>query len=115
MQWMTAGKGIMHSEMPGSFDEVSHGFQAWLNLEQKLKLCEPQYQEIKKNQIAEFNEGGIRAKILAGEVFGVKSMIKTRTPAYYIDFHMDEKKNYKHVIPKNWNSIIVCYEGSMMV
>ena len=49
MQWMTAGKGIMHSEMPGSFDEITHGFQAWLNLEQKMKMCDPQYQEIKKD------------------------------------------------------------------
>lgn len=40
---MTAGKGVMHSEMPGSFDELSVGFQLWINLEAKNKLCDPQY------------------------------------------------------------------------
>jgi len=45
MQWMTAGKGILHSEMPTSFEKTSHATQLWLNLEKKMKYCEPQYQE----------------------------------------------------------------------
>lgn len=66
MQWMTAGKGIMHSEMPASFEEQFHGFQLWLNLERKRKYCEPQYQEIPRGNIPEYNDGNIKAKVLAG-------------------------------------------------
>ena len=51
MQWMTAGKGILHSEMPISFDKKSYGFQIWLNLEAKMKYCEPQYQEIEAAKV----------------------------------------------------------------
>jgi len=49
IQWMTAGKGIVHAEMPGSFEKESYGFQLWINLEASRKFCEPQYQEYKSS------------------------------------------------------------------
>jgi redox-sensitive bicupin YhaK (pirin superfamily) len=51
VQWMTAGKGIVHAEMPTSFEEDSIGFQLWLNLDRKNKYCEPKYQEFKADSI----------------------------------------------------------------
>ena len=51
VQWMTAGKGIVHAEMPASFDEPAYGFQLWLNLDRTNKFCEPRYQEFKGDQI----------------------------------------------------------------
>lgn len=57
IQWMTAGKGIVHAEMPGSFEQHSYGFQLWINLEAKNKFCEPQYQEFKSNNIPTFDDG----------------------------------------------------------
>ena len=48
---MTAGKGIVHAEMPASFDEPAYGFQLWLNLDRQNKFCDPKYQEFKAEQI----------------------------------------------------------------
>jgi len=72
---MTAGKGIMHAEMPTSFDVPAVGFQLWLNLEKKNKLCEPAYQEFRSQEIPEYKGDNMRAKVIAGEVFGVKGPI----------------------------------------
>ena len=67
LQWMTAGKGIMHSEIPGSFEEMSIGFQLWLNLKADKKMVEPKYQEYKKNQIPFYEKDGSIVKIICGE------------------------------------------------
>lgn len=115
VQWMTAGKGIVHAEMPSSFDVPSTGFQLWLNLDRKNKYCEPQYQEFKAKDIPEYKDDKIHAKIVAGEVFGVKGPVTARTPAYFIDFNINAGTEYEHVIPKGWNSMIVCHSGSMYI
>ena len=115
IQWMTAGKGIVHAEMPGSFDERSYGFQLWINLEAKNKFCEPQYQEHKSPSIPVYDDGaGMKAKIVSGEVFGVRGPIVARTPAWFIDFIFNEAgKSYSHTIPAGWNSLVVLYEGQL--
>ena len=117
IQWMTAGRGIVHAEMPGSFEESSIGFQLWINLEASKKFCQPQYQEFKSDQIPVFDDGmGMRAKVVSGSVFGVQGPIEARTPAYYIDFIFDAAdKSYRHTIPAGWNSLIVLYQGSLEV
>ena len=85
---MTAGKGIVHAEMPSSFDEPSIGFQLWINLDSKNKFCEPGYQEFLSNNIPIYsNENGMKAKVVSGEVFDVKGPIVARTPTYYVDFN----------------------------
>ena len=114
---MTAGKGIVHAEMPGSFEENSLGFQLWINLEAKNKFCEPQYQEFQSNAIPVYNDGaGMKAKVVSGEVFGVRGPIEARTPAYFIDFNFEAaNKTYRHSIPAGWNSMIVIYKGSIEV
>jgi quercetin 2,3-dioxygenase len=54
VQWMTAGKGIVHAEMPSSFDKASFGFQLWINLDRKNKFCDPKYQEHLRDKIPTF-------------------------------------------------------------
>ena len=118
IQWMTAGRGIVHAEMPASFDESSYGFQLWINLHAANKFCEPQYQEFKKEAIPEYKnaEKGMTAKVISGEVFGVKGPIVARTPTYFIDFIFDKAGTvYEHMIPKGWNSMFVIYKGSAKV
>ena len=100
VQWMTAGKGIVHAEMPGSFDTAAIGFQLWLNLDAKSKFCEPQYQEFKSKDIPCYKDENMTVKVIAGEVFGVKGPITARTPAFFIDFVLKKGTQYKHVIPK---------------
>ena len=113
IQWMTAGKGIVHAEMPASFDIPAVGFQLWINLDAKSKFCEPGYQEFLSQTIPVYNDDKISAKVIAGEVFGMKGPVVARTPTYFIDFSMKKGSQYKHVIPKTWNSMIVVHSGSL--
>ena len=117
IQWMTAGKGIVHAEMPTSFDEAGIGFQLWINLDSSHKFCEPQYQEFLSNNIPLYTgDDGMSAKVISGDVFGVKGPITARTPTYFIDFMFDKADStYTHVIPKDWNSMIVVHSGSVSV
>ena len=115
IQWMTAGKGIVHSEIPTSFENPSYGFQLWINLDQKNKFCDPRYQEFKADQIPVYKDVGIEAKVIAGEVLGVKGPIEARVPTYFIDFYLDKDHEYEHPIPANWNSMIIVHEGTLEV
>ena len=80
-----------------------------------MKYCDPQYQEYTADKIPEFKNDQIHAKVIAGEVFGVKGPVTTRTPAYYIDLTIQSGTTYEHVIPQGWNSMIVCHAGELTV
>jgi hypothetical protein len=92
VQWMTAGDGVVHSELPMA--EIlkkggrMHGFQLWVNLPRRDKRMKPRYQEIKAAQIPEgvSADGRVRVKVLAGEALGKKAVIDTRTPIFYLHF-----------------------------
>lgn len=118
IQWMTAGKGILHAEIPASKTEPSVGFQLWINLHKKEKMKKPAYQEYKSEDIPyvdKWDEAGVKAKVMAGEAFDVKGPIYTRTPAEYIDFEMKKEAVYKHTIPGRWNFLIFCHSGSFEI
>src|SRR5690606_33874304 len=87
-QWATLGRAIVHAQMPGSLEEESEGFQLWINLPMKEKMCEPQYQEITKDNIPKAEKNGTSVKIIAGESLGVKGPFYHRTPTIYLDVHM---------------------------
>jgi len=111
LQWMTAGRGIVHSEMPGN-DKIAHGLQLWVNLEKKEKLCEPAYQELKQKDIPIVTKDGVTAIVIAGEALGVESKVYTRTPTYYLHFKMEPKSTLNQPIPKGWNSFIYTLSGT---
>ena len=71
VQWMTAGRGIVHSEMPRG-EETCHGLQLWVNLQKADKMVEPQYQELLSQNIPHASKDGITVKVIAGEAFGIK-------------------------------------------
>ncbi|KAM3128552.1 hypothetical protein pb186bvf_019320 [Paramecium bursaria] len=113
LQWMTAGKGIMHAEMPGSYEEVTQGFQLWLNLQSKDKMCDPQYQEYKSANIPEIIvENGTKIRMIAGEAYGQKGIIHTRTPTFYLDVFLNPNSKYEQKIPAGWNGFCFIYEGN---
>ena len=62
-----------------------------------------------------YKDDNMEAKVIAGEVFGIKSPVTTRTPAYYLDIHMKKGKTYEHLIPPRWNSMVVLYSGSLTI
>ena len=110
-QWMMAGKGIVHAEMPTLGEEPAICFQLWISLAAKDKFCDPQYQEIKKDTIPIISKDGSTVKVIAGESLGQKGPIYARTPALFIDVSMDKNSRFEQVIPKGWNVFSHVYEG----
>uniref|UniRef100_A0A3B3DHU7 Pirin n=1 Tax=Oryzias melastigma TaxID=30732 RepID=A0A3B3DHU7_ORYME len=96
LQWMTAGRGVMHAEMPVS-DEPVVGLQLWVNLSKRDKMVEPAYQELKGSEIPKPSTGGVTVAVISGEALGAKSKVYTRTPTMYLDFTL--KPGAVHVQP----------------
>ncbi|EPS68233.1 hypothetical protein M569_06535, partial [Genlisea aurea] len=110
LQWMTAGKGIVHSEMPAS-EGTQKGLQLWINLSSKYKMVEPRYQEMKGENILEASDEKVRVRIVAGEAMGVKSPIYTRTPTMFLDITILPGGQFRQPIPTSWNSFVYVLEG----
>ncbi|KAJ6633306.1 Pirin [Pseudolycoriella hygida] len=114
LQWMTAGKGIVHAEMPFGEGE-SHGLQLWVNLYAKDKMCEPAYQELKAAEIPTVKKDGITAIIIAGKAFDVESRVYTRTPTHYIHFIMEPNTTLKQDIPQKWTAFLYVLGGQIQI
>lgn len=110
LQWMTAGKGIVHSEMPAA-QGTQKGLQLWINLSSKHKMIEPRYQEMLSKDIAEVEKDGIKVRVIAGDALGTKSPIYTRTPTMYLDFTLKPGAHLQQPIPVSWNSFVYVLEG----
>ncbi|XP_042498228.1 pirin-like protein isoform X2 [Macadamia integrifolia] len=110
LQWMTAGRGIIHSEMPAETG-TQRGLQLWINLSSKDKMIEPKYQEMRKEEIKTAEEDGVEVRVIAGEAMGIQSPVYTRTPAMYLDFTLKPGAKWNQSIPESWNSIVYVIEG----
>ncbi|KAF9125340.1 hypothetical protein BGW39_007493 [Mortierella sp. 14UC] len=123
LQWMTAGRGIVHSEMPVKGKGVeegtgrgAHGLQLWINLPREHKMCEPQYQELLDAQIPRATpEEGVVVKVIAGESHGVKSQVYTRTPTMYLDFRISNNKTVIQTIPSTYTGFIYVLKGTILI
>ncbi|KAF8708767.1 hypothetical protein HU200_030154 [Digitaria exilis] len=110
VQWMTAGRGIVHSEMPAA-DGVQKGLQLWINLSSKDKMIEPKYQELQSKDISRAEKDGVEVRIIAGEAFGVRSPVYTRTPTMYMDFTMRPGSQLHQPVPEGWNAFVYIIDG----
>jgi hypothetical protein len=117
VQWMTAGRGIVHSEMPEQEDGLMRGFQLWVNLPAKDKLCEPRYQEYAPEQIPVAHPApGVTVKVIAGEVAGVKGPVGgVATDPTYLDIALEQGASFSHALPKDYNAFAYMFEGAGMV
>ena len=117
VQWMTAGSGVVHSEMPeASFTQKGgrmHGFQLWVNLPARDKMIAPRYQEIPADRIpvAKTADGSVAVRILAGESLGEKAVIETRTPIIYLDVDVQPGAAFRQTVPKDFNAFAYVIEG----
>eukprot|EP00299_Pterocystis_sp_00344_P016649 c8355_g2_i2.p1 GENE.c8355_g2_i2~~c8355_g2_i2.p1 ORF type:complete len:246 (+),score=59.01 c8355_g2_i2:251-988(+) len=111
LQWMTAGRGIVHAEMPGN-DKIAHGLQLWVNLSSKDKMCEPAYQELPASSVPVTTVEGVTARVIAGEALGVVSPVYTRTPTSYLHFEMEPNSRLQQPIPEAWNAFAYVLSGS---
>jgi redox-sensitive bicupin YhaK (pirin superfamily) len=114
LQWMSAAKGIVHAEIPANGNRA-HGLQLWVNLAKKDKYSEPNYQEFPAEKVVEVvPEEGINIKVIAGESYGTKSPVMTRTPTMFIDVKLKKGKTMEQVIPKSFNGFIYTIEGTAL-
>ncbi|MGB1461214.1 MAG: pirin family protein [Candidatus Thalassarchaeaceae archaeon] len=119
VQWMTAGRGIIHSELPHEeFKKTggkTHGFQIWVNLPAKHKMMAPRYQEIPSEESPIIKEGGVWARVIAGECMGCHSSIDTVIPITLIHVRMEEGTVLKQKMESNLNAMIYVFGGKVTV
>src|SRR5579883_483531 len=117
VQWMTAGSGLVHSEMPGAGLVKTggrlHGFQLWINLPRKDKMIQPRYQDTTSERIpvAVSEDGKVRVKVIAGEALGTKGVIETRIPIRYLHVTLAPGADFTQSIPKTQNAFAFVVEG----
>ncbi len=118
VQWMTAGAGVVHSEMPSADFLRSggrmHGFQLWVNLPRGEKLMKPRYQEISGAQIPKGTspDGLVTANVIAGEALGQKAVIETRIPIIYVHYQLKPGGVTTVNIPRDYNAFAYIVEGA---
>lgn len=118
VQWMTAGSGVVHSEMPS--DEFlnrggkSEGFQLWVNLPAKDKMIKPRYQDTdaRKIPVVTSPDGKTKVKVIAGESLGAKAVIDTRTPMMYLDIHVATGGTFVQDVPEQYNGFAYVWRGA---
>lgn len=113
LQWMTAGRGILHCEMPEG-EGLAHGLQLWVNLAKKNKMTEPAYQELLDKDIPRTTKDGVTVKAIAGESLGIKSPVYTRTPTMYLDFKLAKGATLNQTVPEGWNGFVYVLSGSAL-
>jgi redox-sensitive bicupin YhaK (pirin superfamily) len=121
VQWMTAGAGVVHSEMPEKEFLRSggnlHAFQLWVNLPQRDKMIKPRYQDIPSSKIpvAQTEDGAVKVKVIAGEALGVRAIIQTRTPIFYLHFTLQPGAKVVQPVSKEYNSFAYIINGEALI
>jgi len=118
IQWMTAGKGIVHSEMPEQENGMLEGFQLWINLPANHKMDEPAYQEYSVERIPlETREGGIDVRVIAGVTSqGTKGPVaQPLTDPIYLDVNVPSGQDYVEELPVSHNAFLYVIDGSVSI
>ncbi|MCO5108081.1 MAG: pirin family protein [Burkholderiaceae bacterium] len=116
-QWMTAGSGLIHSELPEQEAGLMEGFQLWLNLPAASKMVAPSYRDIPPAAIPEFEAtGGVRVRVIAGESHGVAGAVsRPETEPLYLDVHLPAGARFTQALPAGHNAFTYTYRGSARV
>ena len=116
VQWMTAGRGVIHSEMPEQQDGAMEGFQLWLNLPSNSKMREPWYRDIGSDEVPEWQGNGATARVIAGHSHGVQGAVQREvTEPLYLDIHLQAGAQFQQVLPEQFNAFTYVYRGEMTV
>jgi len=113
VQWMTAGRGVIHSEIPEQTEGLVRGFQLWLNLPKEKKMIEPVYNDIPAEKIPTIQFQGGEAKIIAGTFSGVTGPGRSHTGMLYYDISLDASADINIPINDKWNGFCYVYEGEI--
>jgi quercetin 2,3-dioxygenase len=121
VQWMTAGAGVIHSELPKpAFKRsggVMHGFQIWVNLPAREKMMAPRYQEVGAAEIpiGRTADGKVEVKVIAGEALGVHAKIDTRTPIIYQHWTLAPGGSIAADVPAGFRGMVYVFAGELEV
>lgn len=111
VQWMTAGRGIIHSEMPKVTTGMLHGFQLWINLPAKDKMVKPRYQDLQAGDIPAVEGAGHSVRVMAGELEGVRGPLTLRNPGTLLDVRLEAGAEWSADVDPAWNGFAYVYEG----
>jgi redox-sensitive bicupin YhaK (pirin superfamily) len=118
VQWMTAGSGVVHAEMPqAGYRErggLMHGFQLWVNLPRADKMAAPRYQDTPSSRIPEAlaDEGRVKVRVIAGESLGHRAVIETHTPILYLHVSLAPGADLVQEVPADFNLFAYVFAGS---
>ena len=117
VQWMTAGRGLVHSEMPEQESGRMRGFQLWVNLPAREKMTAPKYQEFAPDRIPVAKPAaGVEVKVIAGRVGDVQGPIsQPATDPVYLDIALDAGKAWEYALPAGHNAFAYVFEGALTV
>ena len=117
VQWMTAGRGVIHSEIPEQEDGLMEGFQLWLNLPAKNKMMEPWYRDFPSGAIPEYvTPQGVTVRVIAGSSNGVAGAVAREiTEPLYLDIHVPAGAEFSTALPATHNAFIYVYRGAVTV
>jgi redox-sensitive bicupin YhaK (pirin superfamily) len=117
LQFMTAGRGIVHAEMPRQNEDGSPnvGMQLWVDLPKQLKSCEPRYRDLRANEIPEAtaDNGKVKVKVISGRSYGTDSLKELAyTPVWLLDFSVQPGGHVKQALPRGWNAFAYTLSGT---
>ena len=117
VQWMTAGRGLIHSEIPQQQDGVMEGFQLWLNLPGKDKLCAPWYRDFAAAELPSFTtQAGVAVTVIAGHSHGVAGAVQRETTVpLYLDLSLPAGSRFAQALPADHNAFLYVYRGALQV
>jgi redox-sensitive bicupin YhaK (pirin superfamily) len=116
VQWMTAGRGVIHSELPEQSEGRMEGFQLWLNLPAKDKLRDPWYRDIQSADVPEWHGDGVTARVIAGATHGVQGAVQREgTEPLYLDLHLAPGARFEQPLPSGHNAFAYVYRGALTI
>ncbi|HZX26924.1 MAG TPA: pirin family protein [Telluria sp.] len=117
VQWMTAGRGVAHSEMPEQSEGLMEGFQLWLNLPASDKMCEPWYRDIPREELPRFTTpAGATVQVIAGQSHGVEGAVRrAATQPLYLDIALPEGARFEQELPAAHNAFLYVYRGEVVI
>lgn len=117
VQWMTAGKGVIHSEVPQQEAGAMEGFQLWLNLPGRDKMNAPWYRDFKHTELPQFTtSAGVGVTVIAGASHGVQGAVtREATAPVYLDLHLPAGASFAQTLPPGHNAFVYVYRGEVKV
>ncbi len=116
VQWMTAGRGVIHSELPEQEQGLMEGFQLWLNLPARNKMIPAWYRDIQSNQIPEYSRDGATVRVIAGVSQGTAGAVqRDDTEPLYLDLHLAANARFEQTLPVGHNAFVYVYRGALTI